>query len=236
MIASAEPPEALPLTERTRVLLPGLYAWMLTVGLPVMARGVRTGPRLTAAAALVALLLALSIVGQRLTVARVFGIYVFVLCSALTWALLGSDLSPAHLDRVRTALGTLGWVLYAFGWGRVRTLPEADRELQIAPGAPLIPRSRLHARAVPIVAFAVCAALVCEGLAFRVDRPEHAVLAHGAAVACALLVLSAGSRIALAQGTRVELASPAQRLNAVALRGALLALLFGLGLVWAALR
>ena len=235
MIAAAEPSEALPLTERTRVLLPGVYAWMLTVGLPVMARGVRTGPRLTAAGALVALLLALSIVGQRLAIARLLGIYVFVLFSALTWALLGSDLSPAHLDRVRTALGTLGWVLYAFGWGRVRTLPEAG-ELRIAPGAPLVPRSRLHARAMPIVAFAVCTALVCEGLAFRVDRPEHAVLAHGAAVACALLVLSAGSRIALAQGTRVELASPAQRLNAVALRGALLALLFGLGLVWAALR
>ena len=236
MIASAEPPETLPLTERTRVLLPGLYAWLLTVGLPVMARGVRSGPRLTAALALVTLLLALSIVGQRLAVARALGIYLFVFCSALTWALLGSDLSPAHLDRVRTALGTLGWVLYAFGWGRVRTLPEAAGEPQIGPGAPLVPRARLHARAVPIVAFSVCSALVCEGLAFRVDRPEHAVLAHGAAAACALLVLSAGSRIALAQGTRVELASGAQRLNAVALRGALLAVLFAVGLVWAALK
>jgi hypothetical protein len=236
MIASAEPPEALPLTERTRVLLPGLYAWLLTVGLPVAARGVRSGPRLAAAAALLALLLALSLVGQRLGVARVLGIYVFVACSALTWALLGSELSPAHLDRVRTALGTLGWVLYAFGWGRVRSVPETSAQLPIAPGAPLVPRSRLQARAMPIVAFAVCTAVVCEGLAFRVDRQEHAVLAHAAAVACALLVLSAGSRVALAQGTRVELASPAQRLNAVALRGALLAVLFGLGLVWAALK
>jgi hypothetical protein len=189
-----------------------------------------------AAAGLCALLLALSVVGQRLVLARLLGIYVFVFCSALTWALLGSDLSPAHLDRVRTALGTLGWVLYAFGWGRVRTLPEPGSAPQIAPGAPLVPRSRLHPRAMPIVAFAVVAALVCEALAFRVDRPEHAVLAHGAAVAAALLLLSAGSRIALAQGTRVELASGVQRLNTVALRGAVLAVLFGLGLVWAAVK
>lgn len=236
MIASAEPSEEMPLTERTRVLLPGLYAWLLTVGLPVLARGTRSGPRVAAAAALCALLLALSVVGQRLVLARLLGIYVFVFCSALTWALLGSDLSPAHLDRVRTALGTLGWVLYAFGWGRVRTLPEPGSAPQVAPGAPLVPRSRLHPRAMPIVAFAVIAALVCEALAFRVDRPEHAVLAHGAAVAAALMLLSGGSRIALAQGTRVELASGVQRLNTVALRGALLAVLFGVGLVWAAVK
>jgi hypothetical protein len=236
MIASAVPTEEIPLAERTRVLLPGLYAWLLTVGLPVMARGVRTPPRLAAAGALVTLLSALLVAGRRLDLARVLGIYLFVLCSALTWSLLGSDLSPVRLDRVRTALGTLGWVLYAFGWGRLRALPDAGTGAHVAPGAPLIARSRPHRRAVPIVVFAVLAALVFEGLAFRVDRPEHAVLAHAIAVTAALLVLSAGSRIALAQGVRVELASGVTRLNAVAFHGPLLAVLFGLGLLWAALK
>lgn len=235
MIASAAPIEEMPLAERTRVLVPGLYAWLLTVGLPVMARGVRAPPRLAAAGALATLLLGLLVAGRRLDVARVLGIYLFVLCSALTWSLLGSDLSPVRLDRVRTALGTLGWVLYAFGWGRVRVLP-AEHGAHVAPGAPLVARSRLHRRALPIVAFAVLAALVFEGLAFRVDRPEHAVLAHGVAVACALLVLSAGARVALAQGARLELASGSTRLNAVAFRGPVLAVLFGLGLLWAALK
>jgi hypothetical protein len=235
MTASAAPSDVLPLAERTRVLLPGLYAWLLTVGLPVLARGVRSGPRLAAAGALLALVLSLLVVGRRLALARLLGIYGFVFASALTWALLGSDLSPVHLDRIRTALGMLGWVLYAFGWGRVHA-PPADRHAHVASGALLVPRSRLHPRATTIVAFAVVAALVLEGLAFRVDRAEHSVLAHAVAVACALLVLGTASRVALAQGTRHELASGTARLNAVALRGAALALLFGIGLVWAALK
>lgn len=236
MSASAAQSDVLPLAERTRVLLPGLYAWLLTVGLPVLARGVRSGPRLAAAGALCALVLSLFVVGRRLALARWLGIYGFVCASALTWALLGSDLSPVHLDRIRTALGMLGWVLYAFGWGRVHAPVDADQHGHVASGALLVPRSRLHPRATTIVAFAVVAALVLEGLAFRVDRSEHSVLAHAVAAACSLLVLSTASRVALAQGTRHELASGTARLNVVALRGAVLALLFGIGLVWAALK
>jgi hypothetical protein len=236
MTASAAPSDVLPLAERTRVLLPGLYAWLLTVGLPVLARGVRSGPRLAAAGALLALVLSLLVVGRRLALARFLGIYGFVFASALTWALLGADLSPVHLDRIRTALGMLGWVLYAFGWGRVHAPVDTDQRAHVASGSLLVPRSRLHPRATSIVAFAVVAALVLEGLAFRVDRQEHAVLAHAVAAACAVLVLSTASRVALAQGTRHELASGTTRLNAVALRGAVLALLFGIGLVWAALK
>jgi hypothetical protein len=234
MTESPASSELLPLAERTRVLLPGLYAWLLTLGLPVMGRGVNAGPRFTALMAAAALVATLFLVGRRLDLARIFGIYGFVGCSALTWALLGSDLSPVHLDRIRTALGTLGWVLYAFGWGRVESVP--SREADIAPGPPLVARSHVHPRSVPIVAFAVLASLVFEGLAFRVEPAEHAVLAHATAAACALLVLGAASRLALAQGTRSELSSGATRLNGVAFRGALLAVLVGLGLVWAAVK
>lgn len=234
MTETAAPPEPLPLAERTRVLLPGAYAWLLTVGLPVAARGVRAGPRVAALAGLGALVASLVLVERRPYLGRALGIVVFVGCAVLTWALLGADSSPVHLDRIRTALGTLGWVLYAFGWGRVGIAVRPAAE--IAPGAPLVPRSRLDRLGLPIVGFAVLSALVFEALAFRVDRAEHAVLAHATAAACALLVLGAGSRLALAQGGKHELASGSSRLNAIALRGALLALLVGVGLVWAALK
>jgi hypothetical protein len=234
MTEAVAPPEPLPLAERTRVLLPGVYAWLLTVGLPVAARGVRTAPRLVAFAGLAALVGSLFLVERRPSLGRALGVVVFVGCAVLAWALLGADSSPVHLDRIRTALGTLGWVLYAFGWGRVGGQVRPERE--IAPGAPLVPRSRPHRLALPIVGFAVLSALVFEALAFRVERAEHAVLAHATAVACALLVLSAGSRLALAQGGKHELASGGSRLNSIAVRGALLALLVGIGLVWAALK
>ena len=235
MTDTPAPAELMPLAERTRVLLPGLYAWLLTVELPVLARGVRASARLTALAALAALVAALIVGGRRAPLGRALGIYAFLGLVVLTWVLLGSDFSPLHLDRVRTALGTLGWVLYAFSWGRLRPAPP-DVEATIAPGALLVARSRLHRHSVPIVVFAGLSALVFEGLAFRVDRPEHAVLAHATAGACALLVLGAGTRVALAQGSRSELPSGTTRLNAVAVRGAVLSVLFGVGLLWAAIK
>jgi len=191
--------------------------------------------RLTAIAALVALVSSVVVAARRLELARVLGIYVFLGFSVLTWALIGSDVSAVHLDRIRAALGMLGWVLYAFGWGRMRPpLPESPANVVV--GTPLIARTHVHRRSVSVAAFAVLAALVLEALAFRVDRPEHAVLAHATAAACSLLVLAVGARVALAQGTRFELASGGTRLNAVAVRGAVLSVLFGIGLVWAALK
>jgi hypothetical protein len=225
----------MPLAERTRVLLPGLYAWLLTVELPALARGISLGPRLAAVAALMALILSVVAAARQLELARILGIYVFIGCSVLTWALIGSDLSAVHADRIRAALGMLGWVLYAFGWGRMR-LPVPATDANLVPGSPLIARARLHRRSVPVVVFAVVLALVLEALAFRVDRAEHAVLGHATAAACALLVLAVGGRVALVQGVRVELSSGSTRLNAVAVRGAVLSVLFGVGLVWVALK
>jgi hypothetical protein len=225
-----------PLTERTRVLLPGIYAWLLTVALPVFAHGVHTMARLAAVLGLLALLATTLLDARHEALARVLGIYVFLGLAALTWALLGADFSPVHLDRLRTALGSLGWVLYAFGWGRLRAPDRPVKAASIAPGAPLVPRARLDRRAMPLVGAAVVAALTFEALAFRVDRPEHAVLAHATATACALLVLGAGTRVALAQGLRTELPSGSTRLNAITVRGAVLAVLFGVGLLWAALK
>ena len=229
-------PAVMPLAERTRLLLPGAYAWLLTVELPAHAPGARPSARLCALAALLALVAALIVVARRLELARILGIYVFVGLCVLTWALIGSELSPAHLDRIRVALGTLGWVLYSFSWGRLRPPLQADGDAHVGAGTPLIARSRLHWRSLPVAAFAVLAALVLEALVFRVDRVEHAVLAHATAAACSLVVLQVGSRIALAQGTRFDLSSGTTRLNAVAVRGAVLSVLFGIGLVWAALK
>ena len=233
---SRPPPELLPFAERTRVLLPGVYAWLLTVELPVLVRGVSAWPRLTALVALAALLVGVLVLARRRRLAQLLGIHAFVACSLLTWALLGSDRSPVHLDRVRTALGALGWALYAFGWGRLRGSLGAQDAAEVIAGQPLVARTHLHPRSLPVAGLCIVAALVFEALAFRVDRPEHAVLAHALAAACAVLVLSTGGRVALAQGSRSELPSGATRLNGIALRGALLSALFGLGLLWAALR
>jgi hypothetical protein len=135
---------------------------------------------------------------------------------------------------VRSALGVLGWVIYAFGWGRSRGSRIPEDAPNVVAGTPLAPRAHLSRVAAPVVGVSIVAALALEGLAFRVDRSDPALFAHAAATACALLVLGVGARVALGLGARRELASASTRLNAMAPPLAALAVLLGLGLVWAA--
>jgi len=237
MTEAAAPPDATSsLAERARVLVPGLYAWALTVAHPAAQAGAPLSARITAFFALVALAAAPLFVRERPAFARLLGIFVFVAFSALSWSLLADELAVDRIDRLRAGLGALGWVLYAFGWGsfRGRGVPEDDPH--VVPGAALTPRSRLSRVGLTLAVLAVAAALALGALAFRVDRREQAVLAHTVATALALLVLAVGARIALAQGTRLELAPASARLNAVAVPGAALAVLLGIGMIWAALR
>ena len=236
MTEAAAPADSAPLAERARVLVPGLYAWLLTVAHPASQHDAPFAARATALAALVALAAGPFFVRDRIGLARALGIYAFVGLSLVSWSLLSTELAVERIDRLRACVGALGWLLYAFGWGSVRARGVPEDDPHVVSGARLIPRSRLPRAALLVASFAVVAAVGIEALAFRVDRREPAVLGHAVAVAVALLVLGSGARIALAQGTRVELASGSSRLNAVAVPGALLAVSLGLGLIWAALR
>jgi hypothetical protein len=236
MTDTRAPADSAPLAERARVLVPGLYAWLLTVAHPAAQPGAPFAARAGAFAALVTLAAAPFFVRDRIAIARVLGIYGFVGLSVLTWSLLESELAVERIDRLRACVGALGWLVYAFGWGSVRAAGVPEDDPHVVSGARLVPRSRLPRASVPVAVFAVLAAVCIEALAFRVDRREPAVFAHAVAVALALLVLGTGSRIALAQGTRLDLASGTARLNGVAVPGALLAVLLGVGLIWAALR
>ena len=202
--------------ERARVLAPGLYAWLLTVDLPrgparravrraavrVRRRCVRSSP-------------ASFLESERPALGRWLGIYAFVGLLRACLVACSARLSPwATSTRSVSALGALGWVLYAFGWGAraARASPRTPRTS--SRGRRSLPRARLPTRGGRRVAFAVIAALVLEALAFRVERAEPAVFAHAAATACALLVLGVGAAHRARPGARVELAPAATRLNA----------------------
>jgi hypothetical protein len=242
MTESSPPPSAtgVPATssrrspERARVLAPGVYAWLLTVIYPAAQPGVPLAARIVAVLAVAALIAGVFLESERPTLGRWLGIHAFVGLSLVSWYLAGSAIAVGNVDPVRSALGVLGWVIYAFGWGRSRGPRVPEDAPNVLTGAPLVPRARLSKAGAPVVVFAVVAAIALEGLAFRVDRSEHALFAHAAATACALLVLGAGARIALALGGRRELPSAAMRLNAMAPPLAALAVLLGIGLVWAA--
>ena len=117
------------LAERANILLPGLYAWLLTVAEPATGAGVGLLARMLAFLALIALVTGPFLAPDRPVLGRVFGIYGFVGLSVLAWSQLGSAVSAEQLDPLRAALGAFGWVLYAFGWGKTRgrgRVPEDD--------------------------------------------------------------------------------------------------------------
>jgi hypothetical protein len=201
---------------------------------PALQAGVPFSARLFAVVAVGTLVGGVFLESERPKLGRALGIYAFVGCSLLAWCFTGPAIEVGNVDPIRSALGMLGWVIYAFGWGRSRGSRVPEDSPNVLEGAPLAPRARLSRAGAPVVAIAIVAALSLEGLAFRVERSEPALFAHAAATACALLLLGAGSKIALGLGGRRELMPTTARLNSMAAPLAALAVLLGLGLVWAA--
>ena len=212
-------------------VLPGLYAWAVTVMVPAAARGAPAAARVGAVLALIALVAGPILVVTRPVLGRSIGIYGFVGCSLASWFALDGLLGIGRLDPVRAALGGVGWALFAIGWGRMRDerrVPEEDPRAVTA--EPLAAKSTLPRWAGAIFGTALCLSALPPLLAWRVGRPEHALLAHVAAVGAAIALATVGARLAVGRGGWVP-PSPRTRLAAATAPLVLLVLLLLLGLV-----
>ncbi|MCA9633353.1 MAG: hypothetical protein KC766_37135 [Myxococcales bacterium] len=219
-----------------RVLVPGLYAWLVTVALPSAQREASALPKLSAFLALVCLIAGPIGALYRERPGRAVGVYGFVGFAVITWLLLGDLLTGAKLDPLRAALGSVGWALFAFGWGSVRevgAIPEQDPHA--ITGTPLTARSMLPNGAGVVMGLGLAGALVPIFLAWRVDRPLHALLGHAVAVVAAIALVTSAALIGVSRGntrqqtprTRLELAS-----RPLGLAVALLSLGFMAAMLW----
>lgn len=223
-----------PLADVSRVI-PGLYSWLATVMLPVAQRDASTSSRLMAGIAVVALAGAFSLVSSRPRLARALGVYVFVLSCLGAWAFLGSELRVEQLDPVRSALGAVGFLLHALAWGAPPRPAEATAD-NLIPGNPLQPRHRPFRAAPLVVGAGMVLALVPPAMAFGVERPGSALLAHSFGLGCALLLVTASVDVALRLGKeRQFLAARSRARRAVWPLGGLTFAL-GIGLLWLTLR
>jgi hypothetical protein len=151
---------------------------------------------------------------RRRALARHVGTTLFLALAVLTWILAKAAIQPSRLDPGRAAIGTIAWGVFALSWAdpwRYKRPPPSES------GAPALQaRAALPPFAVPVAAAAILGAIACLLLAWRIRDPGRAVLGQGAAIACAVALVTVGATIAAARGKRT-VASP-RRLGRAALR------------------
>lgn len=225
------------LFNRAYLLVPGVYAWLATVASPTLAREAPASARLSAFGSLLALVAGPYIAVARPRVGRAVGVFVFVALCSVTWLLLGNALDVDRLEPVQAALGGLGWAAFAFGWGSLRQLGAVPEEHpNVLGGTPLQARDQLPRGALFVLALSVVGVVTCLGLAWRVARPDHALFAHAAAIACAIWLVSAGAKVAITRGGAQAEPNPSRRMAAASRSLAVLLVLVFAGLFWAVLR
>jgi hypothetical protein len=192
-----------PLLTRAHLLIPGVYAWLATVASPTLGREAPPISKLTAFSALIALVAGPYLAVERPRLGRGVGISLFVALCSVTWLVLADEISIDRIEPVQAALGGLGWAAFAFGWGSLRQLGAVPEDHpNVLAGAALAARGTLPKGALFVLGLSILGAISCLALAWRVPRPDHALLAHAAAVACAIALLGGGAKVATLRGPR----------------------------------
>jgi hypothetical protein len=175
-------------------LLPGAYAWLSTVLLPVLSLNGSWPVRAVAWASVVTLLIAELPRLNQWRPLRALACGTFVTGCLATWILLAEQLRAAMFDATQAAVGGIGWVLFALS---VQTDPaaplsDASRLRPVADGRPGRFSPTLDLTFLLLVVMGLLPLL----LAWRVERLVHAALAQVVAGAAALAGLSlAGSLV-----------------------------------------
>jgi hypothetical protein len=192
--------------------------------------------RVAATLAVLALLGSYILSGSHPRAARTLAVYVFMAACFVAWASLGPALRADQLDAVRGALGALGFLLHALAWGAAARPVDAPPLDNLVPGAPLQPRHKPPREGAWVLALGIAVSSLPVALAFGVQRPGAALLAHALALGCALLVVGAAADLALRVGKPHPPAPWRTRASRALwpIGGLILAL--GLGLIWLALR
>ena len=197
---------------RLNLLVSGTYAWAVTVAIPALAAG--PVPIACALAALVALVGGVMLSYRFADLGRLLTMVGFLGLSCVTWFLMGDALNVASLEPVRSALGALGWMVFALGWGSVRqpgSVPEEHPRF-VRDAEPLLPRRALPRATLPVFGLAVGCALAPWLAAWSVARREHGLLAHALGLAAAMWMMVSGSNIAVALGASRKFPRPRSRL------------------------
>lgn len=181
------------------VLLTGGYAWAVTVLRPLIASDRSSLALLSACLALLALLASPFAPSRRW--ALVLGLDLFLALSIGSWWAAGAPPASYSLG----VLGSLGWIAYTLALGSLSAhdLPEAELATLEEEAEGAVTALRLEPRTGPrrLLVVALGAVVVAMVLlliaAWRVGGGEMSVLAHLFSLSVSLLILQAGSHLAV---------------------------------------
>lgn len=199
---------------RLNLLVTGLYAWVATVAAPTWGARAPWTTQLAAAGALVALVGGLLVAERARRIGYAVTMGGFLGLSSVTWVLLGPALDAERIEPVRAALGGVGWVLFAFGWGVVRkpdAVPENDPHVIVS--QPLAARGALPRGTYWVMGVALLGAAMPWFAAWRAVGKEHSLFAQAMAWACAVAMVATGAQVAVLRGQRRIRPRAAERLN-----------------------
>ena len=199
--------------ELSQVILPGTYVWAITVAPAASAKSSPVVTRYTAICALVLLIAGACVHRKHHNAGYILGIWGFIVACVATWLFCRSSLQMGQFDPWRAAAGSIGWGLYALGWGtswRIGHHPEDDPRATLFPI--LEPRSPPQFRVMLSVALGTIGATACSLAAWRTADKDRALMLHGAALACSVAIVNASASIGMAQGEKRAAFAPRQRI------------------------
>jgi hypothetical protein len=203
------------------VVIPGLYAWAVTVMVPIQKKDAEGWPVFFTWFSVICLGVASALVATRLRRWSAIAVALFVSCSASVWFL------TAPLEVSFGFLGSIGWASFAIGWVRAAETV-GDERTEGAHRVDLLPRHRASAITWMRPGIGLGFSLGVLGLAWTIEGRERALLGQTVAAVAALSVMSAAS----AASSTVGRQAVAQVFSRKQLgRGLLLAGLFAAG-IW----
>jgi hypothetical protein len=100
-------------------MLLGFYAWVTTVAVPAFSGDAPSRAGWFATSALLSLILAWA-AAAKWRVAADLLLVVFIACGFVTWVTLGHARLATNLAQLRTAMGAIGWGMFAVAWVQAR--------------------------------------------------------------------------------------------------------------------
>jgi len=180
------------------VAIPGLYAWVVTVGWPLLGENVTTVWAYTfGGIALFSLAICSWMVSSRFRLWSAVSVGTFVSASAVVWFLLGPEAPSLGL------LGSVGYAAFAIGWVRASGTRDAG-EGPTAYALDLPPRRAMSFRARSALFVGLFDAALPLVLAWRIEGKERALLGHAVALLGALQILSISSKLAAIGGQKTD--------------------------------